>query len=90
MLHRPPPPKPQPEPPEARRRRLKAARDARHRQRERAGLMTVVVEVDAAGLDWLVKVRAIAAGDIDGRDPAHVRDAVGKGISEMIRISSRS
>jgi hypothetical protein len=45
--------------------------------------MVCSVEVDALGLEWLVRrVKAIAEAD------AGNRDAVGKGISDVIRTSA--
>jgi hypothetical protein len=93
MLQRPPA-KPSarraPGHPSTRKAALKAARDRRHRQRRKLGVMTAVIEVDGIGLDWLVhSARCLDARDLDG-DLRAVRTAVGRAVSAMIRVSSRS
>jgi hypothetical protein len=45
---------------------LRRARDARYRQRLREGRMSINVEIDALGVDWLVRVHAIDAGALAG------------------------
>jgi hypothetical protein len=69
---------------------LRAERDRRYRRRRRDRLMTVLLEVDDIGLDWLVRApRTLDPRDLDG-DRVKVRAAVGRAVTAMIRISSRS
>jgi hypothetical protein len=79
---------------DADRRRRQAARrerDRRHRERVRAGRMVVDVELDAAGLDWLVRdVRALDPRALELTDMRELRRAVGAAITEMIKISART
>jgi hypothetical protein len=65
---------------------------ARHRARQRAGVMTAMIEVDAIGLDWLIsKARCLdPRTDIDGAGNRQARAAVGAAITDMIRVSSRT
>jgi hypothetical protein len=86
MLHRPPA-KPKPV---AARKAARAARDRRHRQRVREGLMTAVIEIGGAELDWLIRMRYLDPRDVDGRDPRQIRAAVGGAVSNLLRISART
>jgi hypothetical protein len=74
-----------------RRREARRARDRRYRRRRDAARMTVIVEVDGAGLDWLVReARALDARALELADMAEMRRAVGAAITEMIKISART
>jgi hypothetical protein len=75
----------------ANRQAARRARDARHRARVRAGLMTVTVELDAAGLDWLVRdARALDERVLELPDMRELRRAVGEAVSAMIALSARA
>jgi hypothetical protein len=52
--------------------------------------MTALVKLDAVGLDWLVRdARALDERLLEQSDPRQVREAVGRALSELVRISSR-
>ena len=70
---------------EARQRGQRAARQRRWRQRQRDGVIAVIVEIDGAGIDWLVrKVRCLA--ETHAGDPREV----GAAITRVIAVSSQS
>jgi hypothetical protein len=76
MLQRPSP---------AARRARRASRQRRWRERAKAGVMIVTVEIDDIGIDWLIRVPRTLAE----RDASDAR-AIGAAISQAIKISSRS
>jgi hypothetical protein len=53
--------------------------------------MTVTVELDAAGLDWLVRdARALDERVLELPDTRDLRRAVGEAVSAMIALSARA
>jgi hypothetical protein len=73
-----------------RRQDARRARDRRLRARRKAGRMTALVELDAEGLDWLVRVHALDPKALDLVDMGEVRRAVGEAVSAMIAVSART
>jgi hypothetical protein len=68
---------------------LRKARDARHRARVREGRMVVDVEIDGQALDWLIlDAHALDERLLEHPDPRQVRQAAGKAISALAKISS--
>jgi hypothetical protein len=52
--------------------------------------MTVTVQIDAVGLDWLARIHAIDERALEPpADMRQVRQAVGEALTAVIKLSSR-
>jgi hypothetical protein len=65
--------------------RSASARQRRWRQRQRDGIMLVTVEIDAVGIEWLIK----QPRTLDERDASNPHE-IGAAIARAIKISSRT
>ena len=74
------------DPKAARLRRLAAARTRRARARAKLGLICFTSELDCRGLEWLVKIKALS--EEEASNPKTVAKAVGRAVTQLIRISS--
>jgi hypothetical protein len=66
---------------------LRRARNRRHRERVRAGKLTVTVEIDELGIAWLIANNYLT--ERDASDPRTVRARVGEAVAMLLRLSSR-
>jgi hypothetical protein len=68
-----------------------STRQREYRQRQREGVMAVIVHLDAGALDWLCRVHALDARVLGLTDMRELRRGVGKALTEVVgsRQSSR-
>jgi hypothetical protein len=85
MLHRPPG-KPL-KPPASRRVELRRRRDARHRQRQRAGIAVYPVELDGDALQLLIRWHWI--DEVDAGNRELIGAAIGARLAELVDYVTR-
>ena len=61
----------------------RTARDRRYRQRQRDGVMTVMIEIDGAVVDMLARLRWLERRDV------HERAEIARAIAAMIADAAR-